>query len=152
MVGGGIMGLSTAWCLSRGGHRVTLVDTGHPLRGSWGESRIARASYHDPPLLRFALRSYELFDELKKATDRPLMYKAGCLDVGIVSYQESLDRLAQTYTKLGTPHERLTRAEVSRRWPVLQLSPQYSDSSVYLRYLFVSFYFLNVFKFLVRIS
>lgn len=41
VVGGGIMGCSAAYSLARRGegHSVTLIDTAHPIRSSWGQER-----------------------------------------------------------------------------------------------------------------
>ena len=51
IIGGGVMGASTAWSLTgRTGSNnthVTLIDANHPIRGSWHESRIIRAAYED---------------------------------------------------------------------------------------------------------
>jgi glycine/D-amino acid oxidase-like deaminating enzyme len=51
IIGGGVMGASTAWNLTsraaEGGVSVTLIDANHPIRGSWHESRIIRAAYED---------------------------------------------------------------------------------------------------------
>eukprot|EP00927_Polykrikos_kofoidii_P077215 TRINITY_DN74182_c0_g1_i1.p1 TRINITY_DN74182_c0_g1~~TRINITY_DN74182_c0_g1_i1.p1 ORF type:complete len:462 (+),score=71.23 TRINITY_DN74182_c0_g1_i1:66-1451(+) len=130
VVGGGVMGLSAAWSLSRGGHRVTLIDAEHSLRGSWGESRIARVSYADSLYVRLARRSYELYDELAKKSDRPIMYKTGCLDISTKGNANS-SALAKTYKLLGQEHEVLTRAEVARRWPALRLPETYTEDSVF---------------------
>ncbi|CAJ1370915.1 unnamed protein product, partial [Effrenium voratum] len=129
VVGGGVMGLSTAWSLARSGMKVVLFDGGHSEKGSWGESRIARVSYKDEVLLKLARRSYELYAELGKQHAEPLMCKTGCLDVGF--QRGSLDDLANTYQKLGQKYERLNHAEVQKRWPMLQLSKDYVEASVY---------------------
>ncbi|CAE7463747.1 soxA [Symbiodinium pilosum] len=123
------MGLSTAWSLARSGVQVIVCDAGHAEKGSWGESRIARVSYADDMLVKLARRSYELYDELDKTTTEPVMYKTGCLDVGFK--RRSLDRLAETYDRLAQPYQRLTHHEVQQRWPMLQLSSEYVEASVY---------------------
>lgn len=129
VLGGGVMGLSTAWSLARSGVKVTLLDAGHAEKGSWGESRIARVSYADPMLVRLARRSYELYDALAKESGEELMYTTGCLDVGFT--RESLDSLAETYEELGQSYERLTHRQVAQRWPMLQLSKEYVEASVF---------------------
>ncbi|CAE7620350.1 solA [Symbiodinium natans] len=129
ILGAGVMGLSTAWSLSRSGEQVVVCDGGHAEKGSWGESRIARVSYADDVLVKLARRSYELYGELSKVSAEPLMYKTGCLDVGFK--RESLDKLAETYDRLAQPYQRLTHSEVRQRWPMLQLSSQYVEASVY---------------------
>src|SRR5258708_39759066 len=50
IVGGGIMGLTTAWALARAGHEVELLDQGplpNPLASSMDEHRLIRHPYGD---------------------------------------------------------------------------------------------------------
>ncbi|CAE7419704.1 PIPOX [Symbiodinium sp. CCMP2592] len=129
VIGAGVMGLSTAWSLARSGAQVAICDGGHAEKGSWGESRIARVSYADDVLVKLARRSYELYGELGNTSAEPLMRKTGCLDVGFK--RESLDKLAQTYDRLAQPYQRLSHHEVRQRWPMLQLSSEYVEASVY---------------------
>jgi sarcosine oxidase len=60
---------------------VTLIDGGHPIRSSWGESRIARLAYDDPLYVRMMQRAFVLWDELARDMGRTLMLKAGSLDI-----------------------------------------------------------------------
>ncbi|CAK9105250.1 unnamed protein product [Durusdinium trenchii] len=129
VLGGGVMGLSTAWSLCRRGVKVELLDANHSEKGSWGETRIARVSYADPVMLRLARRSYELYEELKKEHREPLMCPTGCLDVGFD--RRSLDGLAKTYEELGQSYERLSHRQVAERWPMLRLSDDYVEASVF---------------------
>src|SRR6267378_5846255 len=50
IVGGGIMGLATAWALARDGHEVELLEQGalpNPLASSMDEHRLIRHPYGD---------------------------------------------------------------------------------------------------------
>ena len=50
IVGGGIMGLATAWALARDGHEVELFEQGplpNPLASSMDEHRLIRHPYGD---------------------------------------------------------------------------------------------------------
>lgn len=60
---------------------MTLIDGGHPIRSSWGESRIARLAYDDPLYVTMMQRAYVLWDELANDMQRTLMLKAGSLDI-----------------------------------------------------------------------
>ena len=55
VVGGGVMGLASAYALARKGKSVTLVDANHAVRGSWGSSRASHLSMEDELLLRMNL-------------------------------------------------------------------------------------------------
>ena len=52
VVGGGVMGLASAYALARKGRNVTLVDANHAVRGSWGSSRASHLSMEDELLLK----------------------------------------------------------------------------------------------------
>ena len=51
VIGGGITGSWSGWYLSQlsrhGLVRLTLVDTGHTVRGSWGDTRALHATMED---------------------------------------------------------------------------------------------------------
>ena len=58
VIGAGIIGLSTAYQLSRQGYSVTVYEAGRPGYGqSAGQSRIFRHAHDDPRLIRLAVRA-----------------------------------------------------------------------------------------------
>ena len=71
IVGGGIMGSWATYLLSqlilnkgiKGNYRVTLVDAGHPIRGSWGETRALHVAMEDD--LRIKMNMLNVNEYLK---------------------------------------------------------------------------------------
>ena len=86
VVGGGTMGLASAWALARAGAEVTVLERFEHVhaRGSHGgHTRIIRESYHEGagyvPLVRRAAR---LWDELSQRTGERLLVRTGMLELG----------------------------------------------------------------------
>ena len=79
----GIVGLSTAYALSRSGVRVALYERGVPGNGqSGGDSRIFRHTHDDPRLVSLALASRALWREWEEHGGRELVSRDGVVSVG----------------------------------------------------------------------
>ena len=121
VVGLGGMGSASAFHLARRGVRVLGLEQFEPLhqRGSsHGLTRIIRLAYHEHPsyvpLLR---RSYELWHELEAVAGRELLITTGSLEGG--PEDGPMFRGALEAAELhGLPHEVLSAAEISARYPV----------------------------------
>jgi sarcosine oxidase len=117
VVGAGLMGAATAWQLARQGYEVTLVeayDIGHQHGSSHGSSRIYRRAYADPFYVGLTGQARELWQELEHDTGTPLLRLTGGLDFGAGRDPEALARIMSA---AGVPHELLTAAQASDRWP-----------------------------------
>ena len=68
IVGGGIMGLSTAHLLATttSSRKVIVIDANHALRGSWGESRASHLTIEEPVLLHMGLHSMPAYQDLQR--------------------------------------------------------------------------------------
>lgn len=133
IIGGGVMGASTAWNLtSRRGNdasniQVTLIDANHPIRGSWHESRIIRAAYEDPMYVKMVMRAFEHWRRLEKETGKaqPLLHMTGILDIG---GKGKLNLLLKNYLGLGMPVEvfsgatKENRDKFEKRFPTVRLA------------------------------
>lgn len=63
VIGGGVMGLSTAWHLLKDGHQdVTLLDHPDPLAPSRDISKFCRVDYMDPERMKIAMKSKTLWE------------------------------------------------------------------------------------------
>jgi sarcosine oxidase len=124
VLGVGGMGSAACYHLARRGLRVLGLerfDIPHTLGSSHGVTRIIRLAYYEHPsyvpLLR---RAYELWRELEAGSDERLLFITGSIDAGGSAddvFAESL-RSAELH---GLPHEVLTSAELSRRFPGYRL-------------------------------
>jgi sarcosine oxidase len=124
VVGAGVFGAWTALHLRRAGRQVVLVDQygpGNNRSSSGGESRILRCGYGaDEIYTRWAKRSREQWLGLFDQIGRPELFQR----TGVLFTPRPDDpRAPETqaaFEKYGVPFERLTAAELARRFPQLR--------------------------------
>ncbi|GGO81870.1 glycine oxidase ThiO [Nonomuraea cavernae] len=141
IVGGGVVGLSVAWRLSRAGQDVTVVDpapaTGASHAAAGMLAPVSEVAYTEQPLLRLgaaSLRGWPSFaaelaadagfepagDPAEAARIGLDLRADGTLDVAFGADDlAALDELAAYMEKLGLPVERLTGRECRRLEPML---------------------------------
>jgi glycine/D-amino acid oxidase-like deaminating enzyme len=125
VVGGGIMGLASAWALRRRGFGVTLVEQGeipNPLGSSVDQHRLIRYPYGaEPGYTRMVGEAYAGWERLfSDIGERP--YQAtGSLVVstGDASWARAS---ADCLTALGHPLSWLSSGELARRFPLIDAS------------------------------
>jgi len=117
------MGSAAAWQLALRGQRVIGFDRFRPPhdRGSsTGRSRIIREAYWEgPDYVPLVRRAYALWARLEAASGRTLLRPTGGLVIGPEQGPLVAGALASARAH-GVPHERLSAAEIRRRFPVLQ--------------------------------
>lgn len=136
VVGGGVMGLSTACALASTGRKVTLLDAAHPIRGSWGVTRASHFRMEDPTLLHMGLYSSKYWKQLQKeyqaeAQRSPELkaedaYFYHCTGSAMAGPAEQIENLAACVKReLGdlpeAQHETLSAREAQQRFPQLKL-------------------------------
>jgi sarcosine oxidase len=128
VVGLGAMGSAALFHLASRGKRVIGIEQfepGHARGSSHGESRLIRLAYFEHPsyvpLVRLAYRNWRALEDL---TGAQVLVTSGILEAGrpgsaIVrgSLQACLDH--------DLPHQPLTPAEASRRFPAVRLPPDW---------------------------
>lgn len=128
VVGGGPIGLASAWRAVQRGLRTVVVDAGD--RGAWQVAAgmlapVAEADFGERPLLDLGLESLRRFDgfcaELAAASGRdPGVRRDGTLVVARDGDEaEALDRLLAFHRTLGTEVERLRPSQARRTEPAL---------------------------------
>jgi sarcosine oxidase len=124
VIGIGGMGSATAYQLARRGQRVLGLERyniPHEMGSSHGITRIIRLAYYEHPsyvpLLR---RSYELWRELEKLAGTQVLHITGSIDAGPAS-ERVFEGSRSSCEANGLPHEVLTSAEISRRFPGYKL-------------------------------
>jgi sarcosine oxidase len=106
VVGAGVVGLATAFELSRTGHRVTVLSADLPgSRQSAGLSRIFRLAHADSALTDAAAQSLALWDEWESLAGGVLLDRVGLLLTGDMSEREPhLRRHGGLEELSGAPH------------------------------------------------
>lgn len=129
VVGAGVFGAWTAYLLQREGAEVLLIDAhgpGNSLASSGGESRMIRMGYGpDQIYTQMAQRSlglwHELFDQIGPTGISPRHFQP----TGILWLAQENDPYCQgtlkTLEECGVRYEKLDRAELSHRYPQLEL-------------------------------
>jgi glycine/D-amino acid oxidase-like deaminating enzyme len=120
IVGGGIMGLSSAWALGRNGHAVTLVEQAelpNPLGSSVDQHRLIRYTYGaQPGYTRMVAEAYQHWEGLFADVGERPYAETGSLVVAVGNDRWARDSYA-CLRALGHSPERLERAELERSFP-----------------------------------
>jgi sarcosine oxidase len=114
IVGGGLLGLSTAYAL-RGRRDVVVFErdtVGHPRAGSHGPTRVFRLGYADDRYVRMAQQARARWDALEAEAGVRLLFPTPQLTFG-----SGADAVFDTLTRQGAPVRRLSADEVAERFP-----------------------------------
>lgn len=133
IVGGGVMGLATAWALAREGQTVELLEQGplpNPLASSMDQHRLIRHPYGDQiGYARMIDQAYAAWDLLWADLGERLYAATGTL--ALTGNGETwAERSAATLAAIGRPMEALAPAEVPRRFP--QVAPRGVERAFYI--------------------
>jgi glycine/D-amino acid oxidase-like deaminating enzyme len=122
VIGAGVFGSWTAHHLRQAGHKVTLIDAWGPANSrasSGGESRLTRAAYgKDAIYTRMAMESLPQWKALSAVSGLPIFIPAGILFFFPTEEPYVRDSI-EAHRKLGLSTDVLTRAEMARRFPMI---------------------------------
>jgi glycine/D-amino acid oxidase-like deaminating enzyme len=127
VVGGGVMGLFTAYHAANLGQRVVVLERGRvgdPKTASYGRTRTYRNDYLDPAYVRLAREAIRLWDAFEAREDVQVLVRCGCLNIASERVTPDLDatyaRMSHVMLEaLGLPSERLDRDALQARFEVL---------------------------------
>jgi sarcosine oxidase len=114
IVGGGLLGLSTAYAL-RGRRDVVVFEretVGHARAGSHGPTRVFRLGYADDHYIRMAQQARARWDALEAEAGVRLLFPTAQLSFG-----PEADAVFDALTRAGAPASRLRADEVVERFP-----------------------------------
>lgn len=127
IVGGGVMGLFTAYYASELGRSVTVLERGRvgdPATASYGRTRSYRNDYLDPIYVRLAREAIRLWDGFEAREDVRVLVRCGCLNIANSRVTPDLDatyaRMShRMLAQLGMPTEALDAEAIRSRFPGL---------------------------------
>ena len=120
VVGGGAMGLSTAWALTKAGATPVVLERferGHTRGASHGATRNFNDAYVQDHYLDLLVRAKELWADLSTASDEPMLRLHGLLTRGRDAH---LAAVHAKHAERGIDSALLDATEASGRWPGLR--------------------------------
>jgi sarcosine oxidase len=107
VIGGGVMGLFTAYHAAERSADVVVLERGRigdPMTASYGRTRSFRNDYLDATYARFAHEAFHLWGDFERRTGSRALVRCGCMNIGKRSVTPDLGR---TYAQLS--YETLTQ-------------------------------------------
>ncbi len=128
IIGGGIMGLLTAYYASTLNKRVLLIEKrtiGNPQSSSFGITRSIRNDYLDIDYLRLSYESRGLWKELERTFGRKFVIDCGVLNIASRSISSDINasyatQSLRSLTSSGLPVLSFSQRELTRRYPQFQ--------------------------------
>ncbi|HUA06527.1 MAG TPA: FAD-dependent oxidoreductase [Solirubrobacteraceae bacterium] len=135
VIGGGVMGLFTAYQASKRVDRVVVLERGRigdPMTASFGRTRSYRSDYLDPGYATLAREALRLWDEFETETRTGVLVRCGCMNIAKRSVTPDLTatyghRSHRVLEDLGIPSESLAGKALHARFPYLEADAGYID-------------------------
>ncbi|GAB3257459.1 NAD(P)/FAD-dependent oxidoreductase [Kineosporia babensis] len=128
VIGGGVMGLFTAYQASRNRSRVAVIEVGEigdPATASFGRTRSYRRDYLEAGYTRFADEAIRLWSEFESATGADVLVRCGCMNVASKQITPDLENTYATLSsdvlrRLGIPVTSLDTDGIAAQYPNLK--------------------------------
>ncbi|HET9026598.1 MAG TPA: N-methyl-L-tryptophan oxidase [Trueperaceae bacterium] len=122
VIGAGVIGSAAARTLAASGSVLLLEQFPflHERGSSHGGSRIFRHAYVDELHTRLAVRADALWQDLEAETGERLLYRTGGVDL-FEPHDRQADAMLAALAAASSPGQRLSGAELRRRYPVFAL-------------------------------
>jgi glycine/D-amino acid oxidase-like deaminating enzyme len=125
IIGGGVMGLFTAYMAAPFASNITMLEKsriGDKKTASFGYTRSSRNDYLDPCYARLAYEARRLWLELERKAAEPFVVNCGCLNIAREDVTPNLAETyaEQSYSTLASLHlrtETFTRDALQQRFP-----------------------------------
>jgi glycine/D-amino acid oxidase-like deaminating enzyme len=135
VIGGGVMGLFTAYHASARGDRVVVLERGRigdPMTASFGRTRSYRSDYLDAGYARLAREALRLWEEFEAQTGTSALIQCGCMNIAKRSVTPDLTntyghRSHRVLEELGVPCASLAGKALRARFPFLEADVGYVD-------------------------
>jgi sarcosine oxidase len=108
--------------VGRGALGLEQFELNHGRGSSQDHSRIIRLSYHTPGYVELAKQAYAAWSEVEAEAGEQLIYKTGGLDLWPASAAYPMSDYTGSMDARGVAYERLSAAEVMRRWSQFKLT------------------------------
>jgi sarcosine oxidase len=123
VAGLGGMGSAAAYWAAAMGASVAGFEQyplGHDRGGSHDHSRLIRLAYHDAEYVRMAEQAFAVWAEVERAAGERLVVMTGGVDMFAPEAPLGREVYASSLEQAGAAFERVSGAEVRRRWPQLR--------------------------------
>lgn len=135
VIGGGVMGLFTAYHASQWVDRVVVLERGRigdPMTASFGRTRSYRSDYLDPGYATLAREALRLWEEFEAQTGTAVLIRCGCMNIAKGSVTSDLTstygyRSHRVLMELGVPCATLAGEALRARFPYLEADVGYID-------------------------
>ena len=131
VLGGGIVGASTAYALVKQGKNVMLIEQfkpGHSKGSSHGDGRVVRFNYTEAIYVEMAMLAYKAWDKLSADAGETLIRETGLIEYGPKG-NEAIQLSSDILKKYEIPFETLSAEDAMARFP--QYSFQADSDIIY---------------------
>ena len=135
VIGGGVMGLFTAYHAAQTSARVVVLERGRigdPMTASYGRTRSFRNDYLDPTYARLAHEAFHLWGDFERETGSEVLIRCGCLNIGKRAITPDLARAyaqlsVETLRRLSLKTESFDGEALRRRFSYLDADVAHLD-------------------------
>ncbi|HSX08528.1 MAG TPA: FAD-dependent oxidoreductase [Candidatus Saccharimonadales bacterium] len=131
IIGGGIMGLMTAYFASNFADNITILEKrvigkDNKEAASFSYTRSIRSDYPDPLYTRFANEAQGLWRELQVKSNKKFYIDCGCINLSKSSVTPDINetyagKSYKTRTELNLATQMLTKSELKKRFPQFEV-------------------------------
>ncbi len=131
IVGGGVMGIASAYSLARAGAKVRLIERGSFFNShgsSGGLSRMWRVIYSEEYLATLALNTDPMWKSIEIASKRSLIDRTGIVWFGqptTSTTEGEIESAMRTMDRLGQKYQRLERDDIQKKYGFDNLPKDY---------------------------